>query len=123
MGLSSGRSPEVPLTCPRGGGQGTERAPIAVHGVLTEEDGRPIAVDVYPGDTRDRRAVSDQVEKPQKRFGLPQVVLVGDRGVLTETQIEFLKERPCPGWISALRGRTEKNAHFSHFSFNLRPFS
>src|SRR3954454_24776343 len=77
--------------------------PIIVYGVLTDADGRPVAVQVYPGNTGDPKTVPDQVEALTKRFGLSRVVLVGDRGMLTRTQIDVLKEHPGLGWISALR--------------------
>jgi transposase len=77
--------------------------PIIVYGTLTDADGRPVAVQVYPGNTGDPRTVPDQVETLTKRFGLSRVVLVGDRGMLTQTQIEVLKQHPGLGWISALR--------------------
>ena len=77
--------------------------PIIVYGVLTDADGRPVAVQVYPGNTGDPKTVPDQVETLTKRFGLSRVVLVGDRGMLTQTQIDVLKEHPGLGWISALR--------------------
>ena len=50
-----------------------------------------------------RRTVPDQVDKLRERFGLSRVVLAGDRGMLTQTQIEHLKEHPGLGWISCLR--------------------
>jgi GAF domain-containing protein len=78
--------------------------PIIVYGLLTDSEGRPVAVDVYPGNTGDPTTVPDQVEKLRQRFGLSRVVLVGDRGMLTETQIGKLKQHPGLGWISALRG-------------------
>jgi len=77
--------------------------PIIVSGVLTDADGRPVAVQVYPGNTGDPTTVPDQVEALTKRFGLSRVVLVGDRGMLTQTQIDVLKKHPGLGWISALR--------------------
>src|SRR3954451_9809458 len=77
--------------------------PIIVYGVLTDADGRPVAVQVYPGNTGDPKTVPDQVEALTKRFGLSRVVLVGDRGMLTQTQIDALKKHPGLGWISALR--------------------
>ncbi len=46
----------------------------------------------------------EQVAKLRDRFGLSRVVLVGDRGMLTETQLETLREVPGIGWVSALRG-------------------
>ena len=77
--------------------------PIIVYGTLTDADGRPVAVQVYPGNTGDPKTVPDQVEALTKRFGLSRVVLVGDRGMLTQTQIDVLKKHPGLGWISALR--------------------
>jgi len=79
--------------------------PIIVYGVMTDALGRPVAVDVYPGNTGDPTTIPEQVEKLRTRFGLSHVVLVGDRGMLTQTQIERLKEYPGVGWISALRSR------------------
>jgi transposase len=77
--------------------------PIIVYGLLTDADGRPVAVQVYPGNTGDPKTVPDQVETLTKRFGLSRVVLVGDRGMLTQIQIDVLKKHPGLGWISALR--------------------
>jgi transposase len=82
---------------------GKKGRPIIVYGVLTDRDGRPVAVQVYPGNTGDPSTVADQVDKLRGRFGLSRVVLVGDRGMLTQAQIEKLKTYPQLGWISALR--------------------
>jgi transposase len=82
---------------------GKTGCPIIVYGVLTDADGRPVAVQVYPGNTGDPKTVPGQVETLTKRFGLSRVVLVGDRGMLTQTQIDVLKKHPGLGWISALR--------------------
>jgi hypothetical protein len=77
--------------------------PIIVYGVITDAAGRPIAVQVYPGGTGDPTTVPDQVDTLRTRFGLTRVILVGDRGLLTQTQLEQLKRYPGLGWISALR--------------------
>lgn len=77
--------------------------PIIVYGMLTDADGRPVAVQVYPGDTGDPKTVPDQVEALTTRFGLSRVALAGDRGMLAQTQIDVLKGHPGLGWISALR--------------------
>jgi hypothetical protein len=82
---------------------GSTGRPIIVYGVLTDAQGRPVAVQVYPGNTGDPTTVPDQVEKLAQQFGLSQIVLVGDRGMLTQTQISTLKEHPGLGWISCLR--------------------
>lgn len=83
---------------------GKQGLPIIVYSLLTDAAGRPVAVDVYPGNTGDPTTVPDQVDKLRSRFGLSRVVLVGDRGMLTEPQIGKLKQHPGLGWISALRG-------------------
>ena len=83
---------------------GKEGLPIIVYGVMTDNQGRPIAVDVYAGNTGDPSTVSDQVEKLRGRFGLSRMVLVGDRGMLTQTKIDVIRGYPGIGWISALKG-------------------
>jgi transposase len=82
---------------------GKKGLPIIVYGVLTDAEGRPIALQVYPGNTNDAATVAGQVRKLRQRFGLQRVVLVGDRGMLTDTQIEHLRNYPGLSWISALR--------------------
>jgi transposase len=82
---------------------GKKGLPIIVYGLLTDDAGRPVAVEVYAGNTSDPKTVPDQVRKLRDRFGLQRVVLVGDRGMLTQTQIDGLRDEPGLGWISALR--------------------
>ena len=76
---------------------------IIVYGMMTDAQGRPISVQVYEGNTADPTTVPDQVDKLLNRFDLKRMVLVGDRGMLTQTQIDQLKEHPGIGWISCLR--------------------
>jgi len=78
--------------------------PLIVYGLLTDDEGCPVGVDIYPGNTGDPTTVPDQVNKLQERFSLARVVLVGDRGMLTQTQIDALRSHPGLGWISCLRG-------------------
>lgn len=82
---------------------GKRDRPIIVYGVMTDRDGRPVAMDVYPGNTGDPATIPDQVDKLRGRFGLSEVTLVGDRGMLTSARIEALREHPGLSWISALR--------------------
>lgn len=84
---------------------GKKGKPIVVYGLMADPEGRPVALQVYAGNTGDPSTVADQVDKLRNRFGLERVVLVGDRGMLTQTQIEHLKRYPGLGWISALRSR------------------
>ena len=81
---------------------GDKHLPIIVYGVMTDGEGRPVAVEVYAGNTGDPTTVGDQVEKLRQRFGLQRVVLVGDRGMLTQPQIDKLQKHPGCGWITAL---------------------
>jgi len=72
------------------------------YGLITDPEGRPVAVEVVPGNTGDPATVPAAVEKLRVRFGLTDVVLVGDRGMLTSAQIETLRASGLD-WISALR--------------------
>jgi hypothetical protein len=76
---------------------------IIVYGVLANAQGCPVAAQVYAGNTADPRTVADQAGKLRDRFGLERAVLVGDRGCLTQAQIQKLREYPGLGWIGALR--------------------
>ena len=80
-----------------------KKLPVILYGLLTDQVGRPVAVEVYPGNTGDPATVGDQVEKLRERFSLSRMVIVGDRGMLTQAQIEKLKQYPGLGWISSLR--------------------
>jgi Transposase DDE domain len=91
-----------PLACSGHDRDGKKGLPIIVYGLLTDAQGRPIALDVYPGNTADPATVPDQITKVRQRFALTRVVLVGDRGMLTQTQIDTLQDYPGLGWISAL---------------------
>lgn len=79
-----------------------DKLPSIVYGLLTDISGRPVSVEVYPGNTGDSTTVQGQAEKLREDFGLERVVLVGDRGMLTQAQIDELKKYPGLGWISAL---------------------
>ena len=79
------------------------KLPAVEYGLLTDREGRPISVQVYPGNTGDPKTVPDQAAKLKKDFGMKRIVLVGDRGMLTGTQIDELREDNSFGWISCLR--------------------
>jgi Transposase DDE domain len=84
--------------------------PQIVFGLLTDADGCPVAVEVFEGNTADPRTVAAQIAKLRERFELNEVVVVGDRGMLTQARIEQ-ELRPVPGleWITALRtGQIQK---------------
>jgi len=74
-----------------------------VYGLLCAADGCPVAVEVFDGDTADPKTLAVQIDKLKVRFGLAHVVLVGDRGMITQARI---REDVVPAnldWITALR--------------------
>ncbi|HYW79428.1 MAG TPA: IS1634 family transposase, partial [Thermoguttaceae bacterium] len=77
-----------------------------VYGLLTDAEGRPVAIEAFEGNTADPTTVLAQAEKLRERFALKKVVLVGDRGMITTTQATKIKEYPGMGWISAIKGQT-----------------
>jgi len=78
--------------------------PQIVYGLLCDAEGRPIAVEVLPGNTADPAAFTQIVQRVRKRFGIRRVVFVGDRGMITSARIrEDLRDIDGLDWISALR--------------------
>jgi len=75
-----------------------------VFGLLCTLEGCPVAVEVFSGDTGDPSTLENQITKIRDRFGLQRVVLIGDRGLITEARIRE-ELRPIKGleWITALR--------------------
>jgi hypothetical protein len=80
------------------------------YGLLTDPSGRPVAVRVFPGNTGDPGAFTQIADVVRKKFGLAQMVMVGDRGMITSARIAALNQledgtqQPDPyGWITALR--------------------
>ena len=74
-----------------------------VFGLLTDHEGRPVAVEVFEGNTGDPKTVAAQIEKLRTRFALQRVILVGDRGMLTSARIEQDLKPAGLDWITALR--------------------
>ena len=72
-------------------------------GLLCDREGCPVAVEVFDGNTADPMTVGTQIDKLRHRFGLHRVVLVGDRGMLTEARIREDVKPAGLDWISALR--------------------
>ena len=72
-------------------------------GLLCDVEGRPMAVEVFDGNTADPKTVGPQIDRLRNRFGLSKVVLVGDRGMLTEARIRDDVKPAGLDWISALR--------------------
>ena len=74
-----------------------------VYGLLCDRDGRPIAIEVFAGDTGDPATLSAQVETLKRRFGLRHLVLVGDRGMITAARIRDDLKPAGLDWITTLR--------------------
>jgi len=74
-------------------------------GLLCNSQGCPVSVEVFPGSTADPATILGQIQTLRERFGLKRIIIVGDRGMLTNARIEELKQEPSEnyGWISALR--------------------
>jgi len=80
------------------------------YGLLTDPEGRPVAVRVFPGNTGDPASFTEIVTVVRDKFGLEQMVMVGDRGMITSARIRALNQledgterEDAYGWITALR--------------------
>ena len=73
------------------------------YGLMTDKEGRPISIEVFGGNTADPKAFVSAVSKVRERFGLKEVVMVGDRGMITSARIEALQTLGGTSWITCLR--------------------
>ncbi|MGH3040958.1 MAG: IS1634 family transposase [Gaiellaceae bacterium] len=94
-------------TCPlaalgysRDGRRGTLQI---VYGLLTDRAGRPVCVEVFDGATHDHETVPAQLVKLKDRFGLAELVLVADRGMVTRANLDAIREADGIDWITALK--------------------
>jgi hypothetical protein len=74
-----------------------------VYGLLCAPDGCPVAIEVFDGNTGDPTTLAPQIEKLKQRFGLDHVVLVGDRGMITQARITEDIKSAGLDWITSLR--------------------
>jgi hypothetical protein len=79
------------------------------YGLLTDPQGRPVAVEVLAGNTADPTAFTRVVDTVRDRFGLTELVLVGDRGMITSARVEALRELGGMGWITCMRAAQIKH--------------
>jgi hypothetical protein len=77
--------------------------PQITYGLLTDPAGRPVAARVFAGNTADPTAFTEIPTLLRDRFGLSEMIIVGDRGMLTTARIETLRAAGGFGWVSALR--------------------
>jgi transposase len=73
------------------------------YGLLTDSRGCPVSVSVYPGNTGDTETVMAQVKKIRDDFGIHSLVLVGDRGMISQKQIDQIRQFGDIDWITALK--------------------
>lgn len=73
------------------------------YGLLTDPDGRPVAIKVFAGNTGDPTAFIDAIKIVREKFKLTQMVMVGDRGMITSARIEAMRAKSRLGWLTALR--------------------
>jgi len=73
------------------------------YGLMTDPEGRPVGIDVFPGNTADPESFKTAVRKARSDFGLKEIVFVGDRGMITKTRIAELRELEGAGWVTALK--------------------
>ncbi len=94
--------------CPlakRGHSRDGKRGKLQIEfGLLCDRDGCPVSVEVFPGNTADPATLASQIATVRQRFSLSKVVLVGDRGMLTQARIREEVKPAGLDWISALRG-------------------
>ena len=74
-----------------------------VYGLLCAADGCPVAIEVFDGATADPKTLAPQIEKLKQRFALEHVVLVGDRGMITQARIDDDLRSAGLDWITSLR--------------------
>ena len=74
-----------------------------VYGLLCAADGCPVAIEVFEGHTGDPSTLNNQIAKLKQRFDLEHVVLVGDRGMITQARIDEDLSPAGLDWITALR--------------------
>jgi hypothetical protein len=73
------------------------------YGLTCDPQGRPVAVEVFAGNTADPSAFISSAQTVRERFGLTDVVMVGDRGMITSARIAALKQVGGLGWLTSLR--------------------
>jgi transposase len=73
------------------------------YGILTDARGCPVCVSVFEGNTGDPKTLLPQVEKVKKDFGIDRLVMTGDRGMISNVQIDAMRKLDGVNWITALK--------------------
>src|SRR5207253_2038513 len=82
---------------------GRRGMPQIIYGLLCDQEGRPLAIEIFPGGVHDDKTLPAQIEKLRRRFGLTTLVLVIDRGMVTKANLDALAAAEGIGWITALK--------------------
>jgi hypothetical protein len=82
---------------------GKRGKPQIEYGLLTDKEGRPVAVRVLAGNTADPKAFPEAVDAVRGTFGLQKMIMVGDRGMITSARIKDLRKSEGMAWITCLR--------------------
>src|SRR6266566_5154115 len=82
---------------------GKRGKPQIEYGLLTDHEGRPVAVRVFAGNTADPKTFPEAVSAVREKFGLEQMIMAGDRGMITTARIKDLRELGGMAWITCLR--------------------
>lgn len=94
-------------TCPlarRGYNRDGKQGKLQVnYGLLTDKRGCPVAVSVYEGNTADPQTLMPEIDRLRHDFGLAHVVMVGDRGMISQKAVDTLRGQEAIGWITALK--------------------
>jgi len=90
------------------------------YGLMSDDRGCPISVSVFDGNTGDPKTLLPQVEKAKRCFGLERLVMIGDRGMISNVQIDALRLLDGVDWITALKsGAIAKLADAGHLQLDL----
>jgi len=73
------------------------------YGLMTDHEGRPVGISVFPGNTSDPESFKSAIAKARNNFGLKELIFVGDRGMITKTRIADLKKLDGARWVTALK--------------------
>ena len=73
------------------------------YGLLTDAEGRPVAVEVFAGNTSDPESFKTAITRVRADFGIDRLIMVGDRGMITGTRIDDLRKLPGMDWVTALK--------------------
>ena len=90
------------------------------YGLMTDDRGCPVSVSVFDGNTGDPKTLLPQVEKARKSFGLERLVMVGDRGMISNVQVDAIAKLDGVDWITALKnGAIARLADAGHLQLDL----